>query len=124
FDPPHNPHYPEAVRLFDLALVRDPNDSATHRARAVVTWLHIVFRRGSVTVDQYLDGMTSKDVTLEKPPPDEAATFQQHAEKALALAEAKLRSDPQDIQALYDVGAALGVQASYTPTSGGRARGA
>jgi tetratricopeptide (TPR) repeat protein len=124
FEAAYNLDYPEAVRLFDLAIARDPNDSATHRARAVVTWLHIVFRRGSVTVDQYLDGMTSKDVTLEKPPPDEAATFQQHAEKALALAEAKLRSDPQDIQALYDVGAALGVQASYTATVEGRVAGA
>jgi tetratricopeptide (TPR) repeat protein len=124
FDAAYNLDYPEAVRLFDLALARDPDDSATHRARAVVSWLHIVFTRGSVTVDQYLGGMTSKDVALEKPPPDEAATFQQHAGKALALAEARLRSDPQDVQALYDAGAALGVLASYAATVEGRVGGA
>jgi tetratricopeptide (TPR) repeat protein len=124
FDAAYNLDYPEAVRLFDLALARDPDDSATHRARAVVTWLHIVFMRGSVTVDQYMGGMTPKDVTLEKPPPDDAATFQQHAGKALALAEARLRSHPQDVQALYDVGAALGVLASYTATVEGRVGGA
>jgi tetratricopeptide (TPR) repeat protein len=124
FDAAYNLDYPEAVRLFDLALVRDPDDSATHRARAVVTWLHIVFMRGSVTVDQYMGGMTPKDVTLEKPPADDAATFQQHAGRALALAEARLRSHPQDVEALYDVGAALGILASYTATVEGRVSGA
>jgi tetratricopeptide (TPR) repeat protein len=124
FDAAYNLDYPEAVRLFDLALVRDPDDSATHRARAVVTWLHIVFMRGSVTVDQYMGGMTPKDVTLEKPPADDAATFQQHAGKALALAEARLQSHPQDVEALYDVGAALGILASYTATVEGRVGGA
>lgn len=124
FDAAYNLDYPEAVRLFDLAIARDPNDSATHRARAVATWLHIVFMRGSVTVDQYMGGMTSKDVNLEKPPADDAATFQQHAGKALALAEARLRSRPEDVQALYDLGAAYGVLASYTATVEGRVAGA
>ena len=124
FDAAYNLDYPEAVRLFDLAIARDPNDSATHRARAVATWLHIVFRRGSITVDQYMGSMTSKDVSLDKPPASDAATFQQHAGKALALAEARLREQPQDVQALYDVGAALGVLASYTATVDGRVAGA
>jgi tetratricopeptide (TPR) repeat protein len=124
FDAAYNLDYPEAVRLFDLALVRDPDDSATHRARAVVTWLHIVFMRGSVTVDQYMGGMSPKDVTLEKPPADDAATFQQQAGRALALAEARLQSHPQDVEALYDVGAALGILASYTATVEGRVGGA
>ena len=125
FDAAYNLDYPEAVRLFDLALARDPNDSATHRAqsgrRRGCTSCSCA---GSVTVDQYMGGMTSKDVTLEKPPADDAATFQQHAGKALALAEARLRSHPQDVQALYDVGAALGILASYTATVEGRVGGA
>jgi tetratricopeptide (TPR) repeat protein len=124
FDAAYNLDYPEAVRLFDLALARDPNDSATHRARAVATWLHIVFMRGSITVDQYMGGMASKDVELEKPAASDAATFQQHAGKALALAEARLRSQPQDVQALYDDGAALAILASYMATVEGRVGGA
>ena len=68
--------------------------------------------------------MTSKDVNLEKPPADEAATFQLHAGKALALAEARLRSQPADVQALYDLGAAYGVLASYTASVEGRVAGA
>ena len=124
FEAAYNLDYPEAVRLFDQAIARDANDSATHRARAVATWLHIVFTRGSITVDQYMGQMAAKDVALEKPSAADAANFRQHADKALALAEARLRSQPQDVQALYDVGAALGVLASYTATVDGRVTGA
>ena len=124
FEAAYNLDYPEAVTLFDQAIARDPNDSATHRARAVATWLHMVFMRGSITVDQYMGQMAAKDVSIEKPSAADAATFRQHANKALALAEARLRSQPQDVQALYDVGAALGVLASYTATVDGRVSGA
>jgi tetratricopeptide (TPR) repeat protein len=120
FDAAYNLDYPEAVQLFDRALERDPNDSATHRARAVATWLHIVFMRGSVTVDQYMGNLRSNDVKSEKPPGQEAVVFQTHAGKALALAERRLAADPQDLQALYDVGAALAVLASYSATIEGR----
>ncbi len=120
FDAAYNLDYPEAVRLFDEALERDPNDSATHRARAVATWLHIVFMRGSITVDQYMGNLRSNDVKTEKPPGQDAVVFQAHAGKALALAERRLAADPQDLQALYDVGAALGVLASYSATIEGR----
>ena len=124
FEAAYNLDYPEAVTLFDQAIARDPNDSATHRARAVATWLHMVFMRGSITVDQYMGQMAAKDVSIEKPSAADAATFRQHANKALALAETRLRSQPQDVQALYDVGAALGVLASYTATVDGRVSGA
>jgi len=120
FDTAYNLDYPEAVRLFDQALERDPNDSATHRARAVATWLHIVFMRGSITVDQYMGNLRSNDVKSEKPPGQEAVVFQTHAGRALALAERRLATDPQDLQALYDVGAALAVLASYGATIEGR----
>ena len=64
FDAAYNLDYPEAVRLFDQAIARDPNDSATHRARAVATWLHMVFARGSISVDQYMGQMAAKDLSL------------------------------------------------------------
>ena len=54
FDAAYNLDYPEAVAYFNQALAADPNYTATHRAFAATTWLHIIFRRGSVTVVQYL----------------------------------------------------------------------
>jgi tetratricopeptide (TPR) repeat protein len=120
----YNLDYPEAVASFDKALALEPNDSATHRARAAATWLHIIFRRGSITVDQYLGGASRSDLALEKPPAAEADTFRRHLTSALELAERRLAANPNDVGALYDVGAAVGLQASYAATVEGRVGGA
>jgi tetratricopeptide (TPR) repeat protein len=120
----YNLDYPEAVATFDKALALDPNDSATHRARAAAVWLHIIFRRGSITVDQYLGGAARNDLKLDKPPAAEAETFHRHLERALEIAERRLAANPRDVGALYDVGAAVGLQASYVATVEGRIGGA
>lgn len=124
FEHAYNLDYPAAVELFTQALAESPNDSATHRARAAAAWLHIIFRRGSITVDQYLGGGSRRDVTMDKPPAEEAQIYSRHAARALELAEARLRANPRDVSALYDVGAAVGLQASYTATVEGRIGGA
>lgn len=116
----YNLDYPEAVATFDKALAINPNDSATHRARATATWLHIIFTRGSITVDQYLGAASSSDLKLAKPPAADVATFARHATRALELAERRLTANPKDVSALYDVGAAVGLQASYAATVDGR----
>src|SRR6187397_2776312 len=123
FDAAYNLDYPDAVSLFNQALAADPNNSATHRALAATTWLHIIFRRGSVTVDQYLGSMQRGDVTLDKPPAEDATSFSTHSARALQLAEANLAAHPNNVQALYDVGAAVGVIASYGATVEGRVLG-
>ena len=120
----YNLDYSEAVASFDKALALEPNDSATHRARATATWLHIIFTRGSITVDQYLGGASRSDLKLEKPPAAEADTFRRHLTSALELAERRVASNPNDVGALYDVGAAVGLQASYAATVEGRVGGA
>ncbi len=116
--------YPEALASFEKALALAPDDSATHRAKATSIWLHIIFRRGSITVDQYLGGASQSDVTLEKPPAADAQAFRHHAARALELAERRLAANPRDVNALYDVGAAVGLQASYVATVDGRVGGA
>ena len=124
FEHTYNLDYHEALAAFDAALARNPDDSATHRGRATAIWLHIIFSRGSVTVDQYLGGMTNRDVRLEKPAPEDAAAFATHASRALQLAERRLQAHPDDVDALYDLGAAVGLQASYAATVEGRIGGA
>ena len=124
FTAAYNLDYPEAVALFDQAIARDPDDPANERARATAVWLHIIFRRGSITVDQYLGRFRRGDVALDKPPADQAALFAHHAGRALELAERNLARHPGDVQALYDVGASLGLLASYSATVDGRVTGA
>ena len=123
FHAAYNLDYPETLELLDQALARDPNDSATHRQRAAAVWLHILFRRGSIVVDQYLGGMRRSDVPTGKPPPEDTAAFDRHAARALELADQRLAAHPNDVQALYDSGAVVGIMASYGATVDGRILG-
>jgi tetratricopeptide (TPR) repeat protein len=116
----YNLDYPEAVKLLDAAIAHDPDNPANERARATALWLQIVFARGSVTVDQYLGSFRRSDVDLDKPPADEAALFAHHAGRALQLSERSLARRPDDVQALYDVGASVGLLASYSATVDGK----
>jgi hypothetical protein len=116
----YNLDYPDGVHLLDEAIAQDPTSSANERARAAALWLHIVFERGSVTVDQYLGSFRRRDMALDKPPAEDAAQFARHAARALSLAEQNLAAHPGSVQALFDVGAAVGVMASYDASVDGK----
>ncbi len=102
------------------AVALAPDDPAAHRALASVLWLHILFRRGAVTVDTYLGSFSRSKVDLEKPPADLDAEFRKEISRALELAEARVARQRRDAQAHYDLGAALALQASYIATVEGR----
>jgi tetratricopeptide (TPR) repeat protein len=85
-----------------------------------VLWLNLLFRRGAVTVDHYLGSFTRSNVDLAKPPPEIDAEFRLHIDRAIALAERRVAANPKDAQAHYDLGAAVGLQASYVATVEGK----
>ncbi|HEX7087270.1 MAG TPA: hypothetical protein VF198_12970 [Vicinamibacterales bacterium] len=120
FEFAYNLDYPQAVRLFQEALARDPDDPRTHRGLATIVWLHIIFERGSVSVDQYLGGLSRRDVKLDDPPADDAHLFASHVNRAIELSERRVNANGRDVDALYDLGAALGLLASYTATVEGK----
>ena len=110
----------EALAILKQAANANPNSTDANRHVAIVTWLYILFRRGSVTVDSYLGGVTRSGFKLPKPPADLDGGFKSYNAKALALAEERVRRDKHDVDALYDLGASLGLQASYVATIEGR----
>ena len=71
-----------------------------------------------------MGGASRSDLKLEKPPAADAEVFRRHLTRALELAERRLAANPNDVNALYDVGAAVGLQASYAATVEGRVGGA
>jgi len=113
----------EAVATARRAVDADPEDPGAHRALAAIMWLNLLYQRGSITVDDYLGSMTQPNVTLKSPPPELAAAFRTHIEKALQLAERQLRLRPNDANAHYDVGAAVGRMAAWTATVEGKVFG-
>jgi tetratricopeptide (TPR) repeat protein len=116
----YNLDHDEALALLRKAVALAPDDAAAHRALASVLWLNILFRRGAVTVDHYLGAFSGTSMNLPKPSAEIDAEFRTHVSRAIALAEAQTRKGPADPQARYDLGAALGLQASYVATVEGR----
>ena len=110
----------EAVSLLRRASERSPEDASLHRALASILWLNLLFQRGAVTVDHYLGSFSRTQVELKQPPPDVDAAFRSHVARAIALAERRVAASPRDPQAHYDLGAAIGLQASYIATVQGK----
>lgn len=119
-----NLDYDEATREMEAAARADPNDPSAERGLAAIPWTLISFRRGTVTVDDYLGGVTRQNVALREPPADLATRFNTHIQRATMLAEALLRAKPRDADAHYQVGTTIGLQASYIATVEGRIIGA
>jgi tetratricopeptide (TPR) repeat protein len=115
-----NLDHDQALELLRRAVALSPDDPAPHRSLAAVLWLNLLFRRGAVTVDHYLGSFSRSSVDLAKPPPEIDAEFRQHVERAITLAERRVAANPQDAQAHYDLGSAVGLQASYVATVEGK----
>jgi tetratricopeptide (TPR) repeat protein len=111
-----------AVALYREAVAADPNDAAAHRGLASALWLSIAFLRGSMTVDNFLGRMSRSDVRLPQAPPAVAVEFRRATDRAIGLARSRLATHPMDPAAHYELGAAVGLRASYNATIDGSIR--
>jgi tetratricopeptide (TPR) repeat protein len=116
----YNLDHDQALELLRRAVRQAPDDPAPHRSLASVLWLNMLFRRGAVTVDHYLGSFSRAKVDLAKPPPEIDREFRTEVDQAVALAQKRTAVNPKDPQAHYDLGAALGLRASYVATVEGR----
>jgi tetratricopeptide (TPR) repeat protein len=116
----YNLDHDAAIGLLRQVVAQDPSDPVNHRALASAVWLDILFKRGAVTVDHYLGSFTRSSVELRNPPPDLDAEFKREVAKAIELAEKKVAAAPKDPQAQFDLGAAVGLQATYIASVEGK----
>jgi tetratricopeptide (TPR) repeat protein len=106
-----------AMATFKEAVAADPQDPAAYRGLAVSLWLSITFRRGNMTVDDYLGRPNKPSASpLPPPPPETVAAFKDAIEKAIAIARKRIAANPRDADAHYQLGAAVGLRASYSAT--------
>ncbi len=66
----------------EAAAKADPKDPAAERGLASIPWMMISFRRGAVTVDEYLGGVTRQNVAMREPPADLASRFGTHRDRS------------------------------------------
>lgn len=122
FEFAYNLEYDEAMVAARQAVGTDPRDPANHLALASVTWLKMLALRGAVTVEPYLGPPPKGNLQRTPPPPELAGQFKTAADAALAIAEARVRKDPGDVDAHYVLGAAVGRLAAFTASEEGRIR--
>jgi tetratricopeptide (TPR) repeat protein len=116
----YNLDYQPATDLLRRAVDASPSDPAPYRTLASVIWQHILYQRGAVTVDHYLGSLSRARVDLKKPPPELDAEFRRTIRRAIELSRAAVKKNRNNPQAHYDLGAALGLEASYMATVDGR----
>jgi tetratricopeptide (TPR) repeat protein len=116
-----NLDYPQALDTFQQAVAANPEDATAVRLAGAAIWMRLLFEQGAVTVEDYL-GQARATVTRKPPSPELAAAFHAYIDRALAMAEARVQSNPADADAQFQLGAAAGLRASYIATVEGRVR--
>lgn len=106
----------QGIATYRQAIAADPNDAAAYRGLAGGLWLSITFRRGNMTVDDYLGGYKRPSVAPPEPPAETVAAFNDALQRAIALARQRIDRNPRDAEAHYQMGAAFGLRASYAAT--------
>jgi hypothetical protein len=112
----------QAIATLRQAIAADPQDAGAYRGLAGALWMSVTFARGTLTVDSYLGKVSRETIKLPPPPPEAATAFHDAIDRAVALARARLAADAGDADAQYQLGAAVGLRASYAATVDGGLR--
>ena len=110
----------QALASYREALKADPADSAAQRGLAGALWIDESFRRGTMTVDSYLGGVSRSNVKLPPPPAALLSEFETLTAQAIESARKKIDANPRDPDAYYELGSAVGLRASFAATIQGR----
>jgi hypothetical protein len=113
----YNLEHDLALATFRQAVAADPQDAGAYRGLASSLWLSITYRRGNMTVDDYLGRPNKPNANpLPNPPADAVAGFKEAIDRATAIARQRIARNAKDADAHYQLGAAIGLRASYSAT--------
>src|SRR6476619_3346898 len=64
-----------AMATYREAIAADPENAAAYRGLASALWLSITFRRGNMTVDDYMGRVAKPSASAAPPPAETVAAF-------------------------------------------------
>ncbi len=110
----YNVEYKEAIRDFKKAIEADPDNLLFHNYLANTYLFMELSRLGKLEGNLY-DASNSflKEKTEKNPDPKTIALFQEQLKFVRERAEARLKKNPRDAEALYALGATYGMEGNY-----------
>jgi hypothetical protein len=109
----YNLEYDLAIADFSRDIADQPDQAANYNHMAMAILYREMLRSGAL--ESELVSGTNPFLRRAKmdPTPADQKEFDEAIRKSMSLSEARLKSDPKDIQALYALGVAFGLRANY-----------
>lgn len=113
YDHFYNLEYAEAIACFHKAIQARPDDPNRHNHLAQAVLFEMMFRAGALETEMVTGGNPFLRRPKMEPAPEEQKLFLTSIQEALRLTQAALARQPDDTQALYAQGVALGFRGTY-----------
>jgi hypothetical protein len=113
----YNLDYDKARNIYQQMTVQAPDQPAGYVHLANNLWLETLNRNRRLSSSLYNSAsFYAQTAANDKVDPERDQQFDRFIKKALEVAEARLKKNPNDAQSLYYKGAALGLRSAYTVT--------
>ena len=113
FDHFYNLEYPQAIADFQRAIALAPDDPSRHNHLAEAVLFGMMFRCGALESQMVTGGNPFLRRPKMEPTPEEQRLFTSSIDTVLQLTGRTLQDNPNDEDALYAQGVALGFRATY-----------
>jgi tetratricopeptide (TPR) repeat protein len=113
FDHFYNLEYDQAIADFQRAIAQDPNSPDLHNHLAQTLVFREMYRDGALESELVSGNNSFLRRPKLNPTPEIEREFLDEVARAMALCEARLKTNPNDTAALYALGIAYGLRANY-----------
>jgi tetratricopeptide (TPR) repeat protein len=109
----YNLEYDEAIASFEKAIARNPDSPDLHNHLAQTLVFREMFRNGALESELVSGANSFLRRPKLNPSPETEARFLSEVLKALSLADARLKTNPDDTGAMYAMGISYGLRSNY-----------
>lgn len=113
FDHFYNVEYPEAVAVFKKAVEAAPEDPNRYNHLAEAVLFGMLHRVGALESQMVTGGNSFLRLPKMEPTAEEQALFADSLQKVLEMTGKALQKDPNNVDALYQQGVAIGFRSTY-----------